>query len=126
MLYAGCAADVLFFPELIGRAARLRSCDPITGQTVSLSLEADGSVRDLQPATTVLSMAVPTTTIEAVAIPEACGPINLFGSRESGHEFTHPNPGKRSCSPSTKASSSPTASTIAYGSAIGDRKDPRQ
>lgn len=87
-LYAGCAADTLFLPELIGRAAQVRSSDPITGQPVSLSLQADGSVGDLQPATAVVSFAVPTTKIEAVAIPAACGPINFFATPESGHDFT--------------------------------------
>lgn len=54
-LYAWCAGDTLRIQDLLGRPARVRSTDPITGRTVSLSLE-DGSVRDVEPSTAVLSM----------------------------------------------------------------------
>lgn len=87
-VYAGCAADVLFFPELLGKPARARSTDPITGQVISLSMAADGSVRELEPATAVVSWAVPDGAIEAAAIPESCGPVNFFDSPESGARFT--------------------------------------
>jgi hypothetical protein len=70
---------------------RVRSTDPITGEAVSLSLE-DHRVRQVEPASAVISMPRPDAPIGDLlgsdVVPAACGPINLFGSEESGRAFT--------------------------------------
>lgn len=90
-LYAWCAGDTLLIHDFLRRPVRVRSTDPITGRTVSLSVE-DGSVADLRPPTAVLSMLRPHAPmgdwIGDDVVPDACGPINFFGSEETGHEFT--------------------------------------
>lgn len=54
-LYAWCALDTLFLPELLGRPARVRSTSPDTGETVTLVV--DGStVRDVSPEGAVLTL----------------------------------------------------------------------
>lgn len=54
-LYAWCALDTLFLPELLGRPARVRSTSPDTGETVTLVV--DGStVRDVSPDGAVLTL----------------------------------------------------------------------
>lgn len=89
-LYAWCAGDTLAIHDLLGHPTRVRSTDPITGGTVSLSLR-DGRVGDVEPSTTVLSMLRPDAPLALIGddvVPEACGPINFFGSEQSGSEFT--------------------------------------
>ncbi|MGH3093032.1 MAG: organomercurial lyase [Gaiellaceae bacterium] len=89
-LYAWCTEDALAIHDLLGRPARVRSTDPITGEPVSMSL-VDGRVVDVAPPTTVLSMPRPSAPLAVVGddvVPGACGPINFFGSEESGRAFT--------------------------------------
>lgn len=90
-LYAWCAGDTLLLHELLRRPARVRSTDPITGRPVALSL-ADGRVARAEPPTAVLSMLRPDASSEDLigddVVPAACGPINFFGSKESGRVFT--------------------------------------
>ncbi|MGH3005898.1 MAG: organomercurial lyase [Gaiellaceae bacterium] len=90
-LYALCAGDGLFIHDLLGRPARVRSTDPITGETLSLFLE-DSRVREAEPSTAVLSMPWPDGPFGDLVgddlIPAVCGPINVFGSEEAGREFT--------------------------------------
>jgi alkylmercury lyase len=54
-LYAWCALDTLFLPELLGRPARVRSSCPETGEAVSLRVD-DGGVTDVTPAGAVMSL----------------------------------------------------------------------
>lgn len=86
-LYAWCAGDVLYIHDLLGRPLRARSTDPITGEEISMSLE-DGRVRQVEPASTVLSWPGADFPMGDDVVPAACGPINFFGSEESGRAFT--------------------------------------
>lgn len=121
-LYGGCAADTLFLPELLGRPARVRSTDPITGRTVSLSLK-DGGVRELKPSTAVQSMAVPDADgagIGADAIPAACGPINFFATVEAGRAFTERVQGTFLLTIEEGIELGRLINRAVYGSALGD------
>jgi alkylmercury lyase len=87
-LYAWCAADTLLITDLLDGPVRVRSTDPITGKNLSLSVE-DGRVRAVEPSTAVLSMVRPADGIVGEdVVPVGCGPINFFGSEESGRAFT--------------------------------------
>ncbi len=121
-LYAGCSADTPFLPELLGRAARVRSTDPITGRAVSLSVE-DGGVRDLEPSTAVQSMAVPDADgvgIGADAIPAVCGPINFFATEEAGRAFTERVQGTFLLTIEQGHELGRRINRALYGSALGD------
>ncbi len=47
-LYAWCALDTLFLPELLGRPSRIRSATPDSGEMISLTVDG-ASVRDVAP-----------------------------------------------------------------------------
>lgn len=54
-LYAWCALDTLYLPELLGRPARIRSTAPETGEIITLAV--DGStVRDVSPEGAVMTL----------------------------------------------------------------------
>jgi alkylmercury lyase len=86
-LYAWCAGDVLYIHDLLGRPLRARSTDPITGEEIAISLE-HGRVREVEPSGTVLSWPRADFPMGDAVVPAACGPINFFGSEESGRAFT--------------------------------------
>jgi hypothetical protein len=54
---------------------------------VSMSLE-DGRVREVEPSSAVLSWPRADFPMGDAVVPAACGPINFFGSEESGRAFT--------------------------------------
>lgn len=90
-LYTWCAGDTLMIGDLLSRAARVRSTDPITGRTVSLTVK-NGAVSDVEPSTAMQSMLRPDADgaigIGDGVVPDACGPINFFATEEAGRAFT--------------------------------------
>lgn len=54
-LYTWCGLDALFVPGLLGRPATVRSTSPTSGQTVSLTVDADGP-RDITPASAAMTL----------------------------------------------------------------------
>lgn len=54
-LYAWCALDTLFLPELLGSPAQIHSTTPDSGETVSLIIDGT-TVRDVSPASAVLTL----------------------------------------------------------------------
>lgn len=115
-LYSWCAGDVFLIHDVLRRPVQARCADPITGDAISISL-ADGQARRVSPATVVVSMVRADAEMGDGIVPDACGPINFFGSEESGRAFVEQARGSF-CSPLRKASSSPAIST-------GRSSDPR-
>lgn len=94
-LWAWCAADTLFLPELLGTTAKVESKDPETAETIRLTVSPT-AVESSQPDGLLVSMNSPETweTTSAVRIvATACHYIHFFGSAESGERWTsnHPN-----------------------------------
>ncbi|MGH9381685.1 MAG: alkylmercury lyase MerB [Thermoanaerobaculia bacterium] len=54
-LYAWCALDTLFLPELLGHPARVHSTCPETGEKISLTVDSAG-VHDVEPPGAVMSL----------------------------------------------------------------------
>lgn len=54
-LYAWCALDTLFLPELLGHPARVRSTCPETGEAISLTVDSAG-VHDVAPEGAVMTL----------------------------------------------------------------------
>ena len=81
--YAWCALDTLFIPRLLGKAVRVESADPLTGETVSLVVDADG-VRNVRPAEAVVSMVVPDGPFGYDIIESFCHRVLFFASKASG------------------------------------------
>lgn len=93
-LWAWCAADTLFLPELLDGTATVESKDPVTGQAISLTVSPD-TVESVNPAGVLVSMNAPEaweTTSAVRLIVTACHYIHFFASPESGQEWTESNP----------------------------------
>ncbi|MFU0505254.1 organomercurial lyase [Pseudaminobacter sp. NGMCC 1.201702] len=88
-LYAWCAVDCLFLPELIDDTAEIESKDPESGQVVRLTVSPSG-VNSVEPAGIVVSMVPPQTwdlTSAARVMKSACHFIFFFTSRASGERW---------------------------------------
>ncbi|MCI0710770.1 MAG: hypothetical protein L0154_11470 [Chloroflexi bacterium] len=98
-LYAWCSLDTLFLPGLIGKTATVESTDPITGETISLSISAEG-VSNLTPATAVSSIVVPGMTAQCEScVPNQTGPESAvcsqmfyFASHKSAEQWSKDHP----------------------------------
>ncbi|MPZ87984.1 MAG: alkylmercury lyase MerB [Nitriliruptorales bacterium] len=91
-LYAWCALDTLFLPERLGRPARIRSTCPQTGETVSLTVDAEG-VHDVAPRGAVMSLhGVDGLDLEDV-VGTFCCFVHFFASEEAARIWTERNEG---------------------------------
>jgi alkylmercury lyase len=85
-LYAWCALDTLFLPELLGRPARIRSTCPQTGEAISLTV-ADG-IHDIVPADTVMSLHGAGGLDLDNVISSCCCFVHFFASEEAARAWT--------------------------------------
>jgi alkylmercury lyase len=91
-LYAWCAWDTLFLPELIGRRAAIESTCPITGETVSLRVGPTGPT-DVAPPEAALSLLLPGSQCGDDTIKSFCSLIHFFASRHAAEAWTARHPG---------------------------------
>ncbi len=92
-LWAWCAWDTLFLPDILGREARITSTDPRTGETVRLTVGPDG-IAETTHEDAVLSFLVPDGPFsEKDVVSEFCHFIHFFTSREAGEEWVAEHPG---------------------------------
>jgi alkylmercury lyase len=92
VLYAWCAFDPLFIAPLLGEPARVASTCPVTGQSVSLTVTAEG-VTDASPAGAVVSFLVPTGRWGDDVIQSFCHYVLYFAPEEAGHQWSAAHPG---------------------------------
>jgi alkylmercury lyase len=86
-LYAWCAWDTLFLPELIGRAARVRSVCPTTGQPVELAV-APGHIVETTPSGAALSFLRREEPFDADTIRTFCHLVHFFASAGAAARWT--------------------------------------
>lgn len=87
-LYAWCAWDTLFLPELLGQPAHVISTDPVSGTTLELEVAADGTqVRDAH--NVWMSYLLPTAAMGQSIVSSFCHYIHFFESERSGREFVN-------------------------------------
>jgi len=99
-LYAWCALDTFFLPNLIGETAMIESIDPISGEPIRLTITPDG-VAEVHPASTVLSITIPGVSCrtETSSGPdtgphsEACSQMYFFTSPETAEIWLEDRPG---------------------------------
>lgn len=91
-LYAWCAWDALFLPEILGRPARVFSPCPVTGETVSLRVGVSG-VSELSPSGAVLSLLWPEQSFDEHILTSFCHYIFFFASEQAGREWVGKHPG---------------------------------
>lgn len=65
-LYTWCGFDALFLPLLLDERAAVRSTCPVTGEVIGLTVEPDGTITELTPATAHVAVVGP-------AIADCCG-----------------------------------------------------
>ncbi len=85
-LYAWCAWDSLFIPELLGKTAEVESTCPISGQTISLTV-GPRRVESFSPDGVVVSFLSPTTSFDMKIIVNFCHYILFFSSEETGKKW---------------------------------------
>jgi alkylmercury lyase len=90
-LYAWCAWDTLFLPEMIGKPTDVESNCPSTGATVNLRVGPDGPA-DLSPAEAVISFVLPGTRFREDTIASFCNFIHYFASPRAAAEWTAERP----------------------------------
>ena len=86
-LYAWCAWDTLFLPELLGATAEVESQCPTTGERIALTVEGT-EVTNAQPADTVLSYLHKDEPLDQNVINSFCHYIHFFTSPAAAAEWT--------------------------------------
>ena len=85
-LYAWCAFDTLFLPELLGERAEVQSQCPTTGRQITLAVEGT-EVMSLQPADTVLSYLHRDEPLDQHVITTFCHYIHFFANPAAAAEW---------------------------------------
>ena len=92
-MYAWCAWDSLFVPEIIGKTAHVQSECPVTGRSISLTVRPDG-VSDCDPAKAVVSFLLPDAMdLEQDVRGSFCAHVHFFASHDASHDWTRRNEG---------------------------------
>lgn len=90
--WAWCALDPLFIIPTLGVTGRVASKSPITGDAVEFSLSRDG-LRDVAPASTVVSSLVPDGAFDDDVIASFCHFVHYFATPASADRWTADHPG---------------------------------
>src|SRR5712691_4145631 len=85
-IYAWCALDPFLIVPVIGRPARVASKDPVTGEPITMTVTPQG-IKDLSPATAVVSFLTPTKPFDFDVIQSFCEYVLNFASRESAERW---------------------------------------
>ena len=104
---AMCALDALGTAAMLGSAVQVQSSDPVTGEAIAVSVEANGSAA-WEPAETVVLTGC---AAEGPSFTGCCAVLNFFGSPASVETYLRDRPDVRG-----RAISVPDA--VAVGSAI--------
>ena len=59
LLYTWCAFDTVLFPPSLPVEAQVQSTCPVSGQPITFLATPEGSIRDLSPASSLMSLIVP-------------------------------------------------------------------
>jgi alkylmercury lyase len=86
-LYAWCAFDTLFLPELLGAQAAVESQCPTTGERVTLTLR-ETEVSDLRPTDAVMSYVHKEEPLDQNVINTFCHYIHFFANPAAAEAWT--------------------------------------
>jgi len=90
-LYAWCAWDTLFLPQLLGKTAKVESTCPVTGEKIRLTVTPN-KILDLSPPETVLSFITPEAAlIQEDIVQHFCHYIHFFNTIDSGRQWISEN-----------------------------------
>jgi alkylmercury lyase len=117
VLYAWCAWDTLFLPELLGRSAEVTSVCPTTGRGVCLCVDASGP-RDVAPVGAVLSFRRAGPVFVDGVIESFCRFVHFFTSAEAAQPWIARHPGTFLISPAIGFDIGRRTNAARFGSAL--------
>lgn len=85
-MYAWCALDPFLIVPVIGRSAHVESKDPVTGETITMTV-TPGGVEDLSPASAVVSFLMPGKPFDQDVVQSFCHYVLTFASPESAERW---------------------------------------
>ena len=118
-LWAWCAWDTLFLPELLGETARVSSRCPSTGAAISLSVTPDGPA-DPAPRETVASFLVPEQQFDANVLQSFCHFVHFFASPDAAASWIAEHPGTFSLSIDDAYRLGKLTNRASFGAALGE------
>lgn len=89
-LYTWCAMDAVLLPGLLDRPAEVESVDPLTGQSIHLTITPDG-IPSYRPAGTVLTIVLSEGDRSGPHSP-LCRQMHFFASRDSATTWLEDHP----------------------------------
>jgi len=93
VVYAWCAWDSLFFPELLDSTVKVTSHCAATGDEIKLTISPDG-IESVEPKAAVVSLLAPTVEeIKENVTASFCHFVYFFRSREAGEQWVADHPG---------------------------------
>ncbi|MGH8248439.1 MAG: organomercurial lyase [Gammaproteobacteria bacterium] len=92
-VYAWCAWDTLFLPELLGLNVEIESACPVNKTLIRLSVTPQGISR-CEPDGAVISLVTPTAVqVQENVVTHFCHYVHYFASPAAGAEWVARNPG---------------------------------
>lgn len=91
LVYAWCAWDAIFIPQLIGKQAQVTSTCKVTGQPIVLTIDPDGSIHPPDMDIYVSLLSLNASDMMDDVITHFCHYIYFFSSQEAGQEWTAEN-----------------------------------
>lgn len=91
-VYGWCAWDTLFITEILGTDTHVESADPLTGETVRLTVTREG-VKEVRPKGAVVSFLYPDGPFEADVVQSFCHFVHFFASGRSAQRWSADHPG---------------------------------
>lgn len=86
-LYAWCAWDTLFLPQILGTAAEVESNCPVSGETIRLTV-APGGIQAVDPFSTVVSFVTPEQAkVKENVVLNFCHYVHFFRSAEAAEAW---------------------------------------
>ena len=90
--YTWCAWDALFIPHIIGKTAEVESRDPVTKNTIKLTVTPTDGISNVTPSEAVISFLFPDTAeVMADVISSFCHYILFFESNSSAKKWISEN-----------------------------------
>jgi alkylmercury lyase len=91
-LYAWCAFDALYAPGVVGKPAQIVSVDPVTDETIRVSMTSDG-VDNVQPESAVVTVVGAGADMRSGPESARCTQMLFFGSRETAERWQRDHAG---------------------------------
>ncbi|HWO45864.1 MAG TPA: organomercurial lyase [Methylomirabilota bacterium] len=85
-IHAWCALDPFLIVPVIGRAARVESKDPISGERIAMTVTPD-EITDASPASVVVSFLVPDKPFDQEVIQSFCNFVHFFAGTQTAEQW---------------------------------------